>query len=242
MGDLGDALESVDRRRKRLEVYSDDRETAEEVKQQFSTHNVDVDIRDRPVLGDPGFVIVWSEGGTFQGGLGLDHFEAMLSPEIHPPWELAASDVGTSELFDFLENTVFSSYDRRQMLYAAREIEERAWRTGRGSLFVGFQREKAFSAESDVYERLATRGDLSVTAFVRDEWSGGLDDVRVVSESDGEIGSFWFVIFDGGGNELQACALLAEEREPDRYYGFWTYEPATVESLVDYLESTYLEG
>jgi len=34
-------------------------------------------------------------------------------------------------------------------------------------------------------------------------------------------------------------ALLAEEREPRAFYGFWTYDAATVEWIVDHLRSHY---
>lgn len=239
MNGLRDAVESVEDRRKRLGVYAPDTETATELERQFATRNVDVDRHSAPTVTEPGFVILRDRDGDFRGAVGLERFEAVLSPDVHPPWELAESDADPAELFDFLENTVFSSYDRRQMLAAAREIEERAWRIAEGALYVGFQREQASAAQTDVYERLATRGRLAVTVFVRDEWAGRIDDVAVVSETNGEIGAFWFVIFDGAGRELQKCALLAEERRPDAFYGFWTYDPDVVDDLVAYLESTY---
>ena len=239
MNGLRDAVDSVEGRRKRLEVYAPDTEPATELERQFATRNVDVDRRSIPTVTEPGFVILRSHDGAFRGAIGLEQFEALLSPDGHPPWELAESNADPSELFDFLENTLFSSYDRRQMLIAAREIEERAWRVAEGALYAGFQRERAFAEQAAVYERLASRGRLAVTVFVRDEWEGRIDDVAVVSETNGEIGEFWFVIFDGAGRELRTCALVAEERRPDRFYGFWTYDPAVVDDLVGYLESTY---
>ncbi len=105
--------------------------------------------------------------------------------------EFTDAAVETRELFDF-ENTVFSAYDRRQMLTAAREIEERAWRVGGGTLYVGFQRRDALADQKDVYERLATHRSVTVTVFIDDEWDDPFDDVTVVTDADGEIGDVWF--------------------------------------------------
>jgi len=57
-----------------------------------------------------------------------------------------------------------------------------------------------------------------------------------------EIATSWFVVFDDGSDDesaTQKCALLAEEREPREFYGFWTYDPVTVDYIVDHLESRY---
>jgi len=76
--------------------------------------------------------------------------------------------------------------------------------------------------------------------FIDDEWTEPVPEgVAVVSERDSELGDYWFVVFDGGDNEQEACALLAEERHPGSFYGFWTYDPAMVAELITYLETTY---
>ncbi|RQG99382.1 DICT sensory domain-containing protein [Natrarchaeobius oligotrophus] len=231
------ALETVERHRKRLDVYTDDAEVAAELKRQFETRNADVG--HHPVTGfdEPGFVIVRGSDDEFRGGLGLDQFAAVLSPEVHPPWEIGTSEADSGDLFSFLDNTLFTAYSRRQLLAAAREIEERAWRAAGGHLYTGFQREEALSDQTAVYERLADRGDLETTVFVADGWTVPFEDVEVVVDSDGEVTEFWFVLFDGGGTELQKSGLVAENRRADRYRGFWTYDPDTVDELIAYLES-----
>ena len=55
----------------------------------------------------------------------------------------------------------------------------------------------------------------------------------------GELGSFWIVAFDGGGDDELACALLAEERRPDEFDGAWTDDPGLVRELVAYLDARY---
>ncbi|ELY64314.1 DICT sensory domain-containing protein [Natronococcus jeotgali] len=237
---LGEALEAVERERKRLEVYAADDGVAADLERQFATRNVDVEYR-RAAAFEEGFVVIRGPSGEFRGALGLEEFDAVLSPEIHPPWTLEGNAPDARELFDFLENTLFAAYDRRQMLAAAREIEERAWRTAAGRLYAGFQREAAFDDQRAVYDRLASRGALSVTAFVDEAWDGtkGSDGDPPLVSGSGELGRFWFVAFDGGGDVGRTCALVAEERRPDRYYGFWTYDPVLVDELFAHLETSY---
>jgi hypothetical protein len=53
-----------------------------------------------------------------------------------------------------------------------------------------------------------------------------------------ELGAFWFVAFDGGGEDGMACALVAEEVSAGVYHGAWTYEPALVRAFTAYLDGT----
>lgn len=55
-----------------------------------------------------------------------------------------------------------------------------------------------------------------------------------------EIATSWCVAFDGAGLDHEKCALLVEERTPGGFYGFWTYDPGTVDYIVDHLSSTYI--
>jgi hypothetical protein len=213
MDSLGDAIEDVERRRKTVVAYTTDDAVAEELKTQFSTRNVRVSRRVIPASGGPGFVVVRDAGGEFQGAVSVDNLQAILSPEIHPPWTLEGTGADLTEVFDFLDNTVFTSYDRRQMLATSREIEERAWRRGTGRLVVGFQRSTAFAAQLPVYDRFGAETDVAVRIYIDDEWDGDSNEhIHVQSVVGGEIGQYWFVAFDGGESDLEACALLAEER------------------------------
>lgn len=243
MNSLRDAIDDIEANRKTLEVYTDEETTAAELTAQFSSRNVTVTRRPLPGRHDAGFIIIRNQAGDFSGALSIDHFQALLSPEIHPPWTLEETDVDTAELFDFLDNTIFTSYTRRQMLATAREIEERAWRTNAGRLYAGFQNAESFREQVPVYNRLATERDIDIHVMIEDEWDGDVDDaIGVVSDERDEIGQFWMVVFDGGDNDRNACGLVAEERKPDHYYGFWTYDTERVNELVSYLESTYVDS
>ena len=64
-------------------------------------------------------------------------------------------------------------------------------------------------------------------------------DLTIHVERSDEIRESWFVVYDGGGVDVNKCALVAEEREPRSFYGFWTYDPETVDWLLEYLSETY---
>lgn len=239
MDSLEDAIRAVEGHRRTLDVYTAAESVASELERQFSTRNVRVARERVPPRDDPGFVVVRDEDGTFRGAVGVEQLRTLLAPEVRPPWTDDA-DEEVAEAFDFLQNTIFTSYDRRQMLAAAREIEERAWRANRGWLYVGFQRADAFESQLPVYDRFATERALTIRIFVDDEWAEEAPGtIEVVSDAGGEIGEFWFVLFHADGPS--SCGLLAEERSPGRFYGFWTYDPGRVEALVDHLDERYVD-
>lgn len=241
MKSLREAIDEIEEQQKTLEVHSDDDAVAEELTTQFSTRNVQVIHFRLPERDGPGFIIIRNPDGEFVGALSIEHLRTILSPEIHPPWKLEDSGVSPTRLFDFLDNTVFTAYNRRQMLATAREIEERAWRTNSGTLYAGFQNAASFRAQLPVYNRFATERDMSIKILIKGGWT---DDepypFDIVTDAGGEIGQFWVLVFDGGESELSRCGLIAEERESDHYYGFWTYDPGRVEETISYLESKYV--
>jgi hypothetical protein len=241
METLSEAFDAVARRETTLEVYAADGAVADGLERQFATRNVRVTRRPLPPAVDAEFVVVRDATGAFRGAVGLDRLRVVLSPQSRAPW--SGADRARSALLELLSGALFASRDRAQMLATTREIEDRAWRLNGGTLYVGFQRPAALRAQRAVYERFVRERDLSVRAFVAEEWvDDGPDGVDVVSEAGGELGRFWFVVFDGAGGDASKCGLVAEERAPGRYYGFWTYDPALVDELTAYLRSRYGDG
>lgn len=234
--ELRDLIDDVERRRRTIAVYAPEDPG---VVDQFATRNVTVEQRALPAGGPPGFVVI-REDGEFVGSIGVDGLAKLLSPPLVRPWDEELVSEGYRALFETLEETLFASFDRRQLLLTAREIEERAWRVGRGTLRVGFQSLSAMRSQVPVYERLAGAADLDVHVYGNDDWAPPeLPGVTVHAEDDDEIGAFWLLAFDGGGDVRQTCALLAEERSRNRFYGFWTYDPGRVGELLTYLERAY---
>ncbi|OYR41867.1 DICT sensory domain-containing protein, partial [Halorubrum sp. Eb13] len=143
-------------------------------------------------------------------------------------------------ILDHLDETMFTSYSREDMVAASREIEDRAWRVGDGELHAGFQTLDVLTGEADTYDLLGEKERLSVHAYAANE--GDPPDVEHYTVHVGEtaeIRETWFVAYDGGGYDDAKCALLAEERAPGEFFGFWSYDPETVDYIIDYLAERY---
>ena len=143
-------------------------------------------------------------------------------------------------ILDHLEETLFTSYSRSDMVAASREIEDRAWRVGDGELHAGFQTLDVLAGESNTYDRLSGKDRLEVHAYAAAEGDAPESaNFTLHIGRTAEIRETWFVAYDGGGFDGAKCVLLAEEREPGRFYGFWSYDPDTVDHVVDYLTDRY---
>ena len=226
---------TVETRRKRLTVYSSD---DPDVEAYFDGRNVAVETRSLP--GDvDGFVVVHDHEG-FVGAIAIETLRELLEPPVPRPWDPSILSEGYQAVFELFENSVFVALDRGQLLSASREIENRAWRVGRGTLLAGFQRTAALERQRRIYEELAGGTALDVHVYVEDD---GVDlaevSVTVHSEADSELGEYWFLAFDGDGDDEHKCALLAEQRRDDEYEGFWTYDPDLVDELAAYVRRTY---
>ena len=144
-------------------------------------------------------------------------------------------------VLDELDEALFTSYDTDRMVAASKEIEDRAWRGATGELHAGFQTCSRFASQADVYDHLAKRGELDVNVYAHPEGYEEFDPPAgpaLYISSATEIYDTWFVAYSGGVEETK-CALLAEERQPGSFYGFWTYDSHTVDAVADYLRCTY---
>jgi hypothetical protein len=231
---LIETIASVERQRKTLTVYAPSERP--DLASQFRTRNVTVEYEPIPPVGQ-GFVVV-SDAEGFEGAVSLRVFERLLEPPIRRPGG-APPDDGFRNVFELLDDTVFASLDRRQLLATSREIEDRAWRVGHGELHVGFQSLSAMRAQLRIYRHFGAETDVDVHLYGRDDWDPpDLPGVTVHRETADEIGRVWFLAFDGGETDNEN-ALLAEERSPDTYAGFWTYDAGIVEGVLDHLRVTY---
>jgi DICT domain-containing protein len=239
----------------------------EDLRDLLAQFDVELTHRSLPIPESAGYLTV-SDGESFLGAVSAGAFGELLDPPRESPWDPATRESAFRDLTSLLADTTFRATERRHLLATSREFEDRAYRMGRGALHVGFQRLSAFRTQLPVYERLARETDLSITVYGerealrasetsgdaascegdRRETSEGVSgdaaslDLTLRTEGDGEIGEYWIVAFDGGGDEGMACALLAEETAPGEYEGAWTYDPALVNDLVAYLNSTYGEA
>ena len=222
--------------RRTITVFAPER--SEGLESYFGARNVTVEHEPLPDDGSGGFVVVTADG-EFVGSVGTRAVRELVSPADR------ALKPGSRESIrvpmNLLADTTFVSFDRRQMFAASREFEDRAYRQGRGTLRAGFQALSKLEAQQAVYKSLLKRTRLDVHVYGEPDRSPDLPDATVHGEDASEIGSFWFVVFDGGDDPRQACALLAEEvsEDPGSFRGFWTYDSETVTAIDDYLRATY---
>jgi hypothetical protein len=217
-------LESVDERRRTVTVYAPALPDAVECL--FDTRHVRLEHEFLPRGGGEPFLTV-VDGDQYIGSLDLPAVYDFGHPKIHEIGSPEFVEAAYRKLTSLLPDTVFSSLDRRQLLATSREIEDRAWRIGAGRLDVGFQALSKLRAQADVYEALVDRG-LDIHLYGAPDWRPQFfDDVSVHTDGD-ELGEVWFMAYDGGADPGQACGLVAVERSPGSFEGFWTYDPETV--------------
>ncbi|MFA9515948.1 DICT sensory domain-containing protein [Halopenitus sp. H-Gu1] len=212
-----------------INAESDVRETLAE---RFGERNLVV--TEATLTGGPREFAVLSRNGEFLTAVSLTEL-LDDGEETTPGFE----DGSYRSVLDHLDETTFTSYSTEKMIAASREIEDRAWRTGSGELHAGFQTLATLAPTVPTYNRLCEREGLTVHAYAAPEGDVSDTEFPVHVERAPEIRETWFVAYDGGGTDVNKCALLAEEREPGRFYGFWSYAPETVDQIIDYLTRTY---
>lgn len=230
---LIELIAGVEAKEATLTVVNDDGEARDALADRFATRNLTV-VEDDLSTRSGAFAVL-TQDGEFVTAVGLDE---LLEPadETDPSF---ASDT-YHPILDELDETLFTSYSIGDMVAASREIEDRAWRMGSGEVHTGFQTLGNMSEQAEMYDRLGQSDDLDVHAYGAPE--GSVPDANNFSvhvERAAEIRETWFVIYDGGGIQKNKCMLLAEEREPGRFYGFWSYDPQTVDEAIDHLNATY---
>jgi len=155
---------------------------------------------------------------------------------------LGVDDAEYHEILSHLKETTFTSYNKRQMVLISHEIEDRAMRVNNGRLLAGFQYNSKLLDQGTLYERLgATNLDVHTFA-VPDGQSVEIEGVTHHAETDEEIERSWFVVFDGGGQDRYKTALLATERAPNQFYGFWSDDPGIVNRIDQYLDRAYVQA
>jgi DICT domain-containing protein len=230
---LSELIAGVEDHEKTLTVYNADSAVTRSLREHFSDRNLIV--REGEADGGPLEYVVLSRGEEFVTAASVSE---VLGPKERTDPEF--DEENYRPILDHLDETMFTSYDTGQMVAASREIEDRAWRMGSGRLYAGFQTLSTLNGMVDVYEQLASRNGLEVHAYAYpDVDPPDHEGFTLHIERTDEIHDSWFVVYDGNGVDQNKCALLAEERDPRAFYGFWTYDPDTVDWIVDHLESAY---
>jgi hypothetical protein len=226
---FADLVRDVEERRRTITVHAPS--LPEALTSLFDTRHVEFEHRFLPDGASEPFLTV-TEGDRYVGSVDLPAVYDFTHPKIHEIGSPDLVEAAYRKLTSLLPDTVFSSLSRRQLLATSREIEDRAWRVGVGRLDVGFQSLSNLRAQTDVYAALADRG-LDVHLYGDRDWKPPfVADTTLHTDGD-ELGDVWFMAYDGGPTPWQACGLVAEEREPGSYAGFWTYDHEIVARIFE---------
>jgi len=141
------------------------------------------------------------------------------------------------------DTSVVVSYEatRERLVGVSRQFEERALRRAGGRLTVGFQNLSVLADSPrtrEVYDRLASNGvDVSVHGYP----DADVGDVSydVVPDTDGRFRDYWFILYDGDGDPDRTAVLVALERENGLYDGYWSVDPAVVDTAFDIVGEEY---
>ncbi|WP_324665798.1 DICT sensory domain-containing protein [Haloarcula sediminis] len=205
----------------------------------FDTQNVRI-CSYRTTSGMPSDIAVLSTEDDVLEIISVDTLRELVDSIQPGSTAVGVTDAEYDVILGHLKETTFTSYDTEQMLYASREIEDRARRVGKGTVHAGFQRCSIMADQRSIYTDLSEQG-LDVNAYgVPDVPKPNLGGGQLHTVETDEIAKTWFVIFDGAGDTAQKSALIAEERDTNTFYGFWTYDAKIVDSALDYLERTYV--
>ncbi len=238
--DLRSGIEFIRRQEKELVLFNlaPSSSVPEKLRELFQSQNVRIETA-RTASGYPE-VAVLSRADKV-----LAVVEITLLQELtaNPPTGAGGFGIADAEfepILRHLKETTFSSYSKEQLLYASREIEDRARRVGRGTIHAGFQRLSIMAEQEHVYRDVARRG-VSVHAYGQpDTESPDFGPAQIHTTDAAEITETWFVIFDGGGDDCQKSALLAE-KQSNGWFGIWTYDEVIVDELSAYLLDTYVD-
>lgn len=155
----------------------------------------------------------------------------MLDPE--------SPHVDYPELLNEVDQSVFTEYGKRRMILASRDVEQRAWRARPSALHVGFQEFSRLRTQIDFYRRLTE--EVTVHLYGVPDWEPPLENLELHGYPDDELQKHWFVAYESAEDtrEPGSRTLLAQEREPNVYSGFWTsHRPITVR-LLERLREEY---
>lgn len=197
----------------------------------LADHGVAVESRSLPPGGPEPFVEIKTDGEVV-GVIGIEAVEGLLEPPISRPGDRDDISDGYRVLFDVLEKMVLSGMNRRELLAVSREIEDRAYRVGEGTLRVNFQTLSTFRSQTEVYRTLTTETDLDIHIHGLDDWTPPtITGITYHIDEAERFGPYWALAYDGGPTDSQACGLVAQEHSND-YTGFWTNDPALVEEIA----------
>ena len=235
MSSFEEILASVDAARPTVVVHAEEPSAA--VSNRLGPVAVDVEYEPVGATAEERLA-VWRDGALL-AQIPLSTFLAE-EPTDRVPWDPTADEAGLRAFLSTLSNVHFASLDRARLLDVSRSIEDHAWHHESGTLHAGFQRFSNLEPAIGTYRGLANCLDLSVVVYGDDDWAvPSLDGMTVQTPVHDEIRDYWFLAYDGAGDDDHKRVLLAHEVSPGQYRGVWTTNSDVVDAVVDRLAEHY---
>jgi hypothetical protein len=208
-----------------------DDEVRADIRSYFAVQSVDLR-RAATDDGQPRRFFVLHDGPEYVEAAELGDVYAAIRPDSPLIEETDPGDIDYPDLLRAIDETVFTDYGRRRMTLASRDIEAYAHRNG-GTLHAGFQELSNVKPQRRLYRNLADAG-VDTHLYGSRDWDVPADGHTIHAHDNPEITRSWFVVLDGDDTDKRA--LLAEERQDDEFYGFWTYGPDIVDTILTRLD------
>jgi len=240
---LSEIISFVEGNEKTLVVFNPpaDSTLVSDLRDYFATQNVAVTSR-RTASGEPEGVVVLRLDDEVLAAVPAEQLEELIAGGALRQPGVGIDDTPYHEILTHLKETTFTSSSKARMIEISHEIEDRALRVDDGRLYTGFQYASKLDDQHDRYRRLGTTGVDIHTFTAPDGTPIEIDGITHHSIDNTEIERSWFVVFDGGGDNAYKTALLATERSPNSFYGFWSDDPGIVDRIGDYLDSAYIKA
>jgi len=217
-------------------------------KKLFENMSVDVSEVQHSDEGDDLFVLI--DDGTIVASTPMSRIREtllMVNTDLYRTGCNSLENITVPEVLKELSGTIFrlvgypaSNTEKLVLTLMARYIEKRAWRHETGTIRASFQRLSRLYCEKGtrrVYERLGRLPDLDVHAYGAPDQDPPADfPVSIHGVNDEELRQSWFVVHTGDGEDI---GMLALEREPNEWEGFWTFDSDEINALNEYIKRSF---
>lgn len=181
---------------------------------------------------------VLHDGAEFIAASRIDDLCRALDLE-GPYMQIETPHVDYPGLLDEINQSVFTEYGKRRMILASRDVEKRAWRARPTELHVGFQEFSRLRTQLDLYRRLSD--EVTIHLYGAPDWEPPLDNLKYHGYPTDELRNHWFVLYESATEtkEPGSRMILAQEREPNVYWGFWSSHQSIAERTLERLKTKY---
>lgn len=192
--DLLETVEYIRGREKELALFNlaDGDGLANDVSHFFDTQNVRI-CTYKTASDSPETAVLTSKNDVL-GQISLPELQELIRRSPTSEGGVGIEDIEHEELLSHLKETTFTSHDTEQMLYASREVEDRARRIGTGTIHAGFQTASTMTEQEAIYTDLGNRGVRVHMYGVPDGSQPSFDDATVHTVRSEEIANTWFVV------------------------------------------------